>query len=608
MSTAVTGLAFVAAYVGIHHLIFYTRTRDRLEFISFALMCFSIVVYDVASAGIYSVSNASESVFWLQWQFRASIFFGILFLQFVSDLIGRTSRKWDYVLWTCWLVLLLVHLLPFVREWSGTETVPKICSMFGLRIIYHESESGLLTLLRDALALVTVVYAIVSLLRFARQGGRSEARPILVGLTCVIAAVLNDVCVENRLLQTCYMLEWGFMVLIFGVTYSAGMSHFKIRSDLNMSEVQRRRLAEAVNDTDESIMITDTKGIIQYVNPAFERMTGYSSAECLGHPASMLKSGKQDSAFYKDMWDRISAGKMWRGTFIDRRKDGNLFEEESTISPIRDETGKIISYVAVKRDVTRERFMEKQIQRSQNMSAIGQFAHRVAHDFNNALTAILANSELIRKEADSRGLEQISRCIDQIKMAGRGIARLNGDLMAFAHPGKLQMRKVRTDRILQGSEDLIRRSVGSGTFLSIDVKTDVGTVMVDQSRFEKALIHLVLNACEAMNEAGTLTITIRKMTASDVPIVSRLSAIPEDDPKISMFAVIVVSDEGHGISEDDVTKIFDPFFTTRDKNRRAGLGLSHVWQIVNEHGGYVCVESRAGQGTTFRIFLPIIQN
>jgi len=130
--------------------------------------------------------------------------------------------------------------------------------------------------------------------------------------------------------------------------------------------------------------------------------------------------------------------------------------------------------------------------------------------------------------------------------------------------------------------------------------------MVDQSRFEKALIHLVLNASEAMNEAGTLKITIQKMTALDIPVLSRLSGIPEDNPKISMFAVIIISDVGHGIKEDDITKIFDPFFTTRDKNRRAGLGLSYVWQIINEHRGYVYVESQAGQGATFKIFLPLV--
>jgi PAS domain S-box-containing protein len=601
------GLAFVALYVGLHHLIFFARARNRLELVAFALMCFVIAAYDVASAGLYSSLSAAESVLWLQWKFRATVLFGIFFLRFVLDVTGKRAGRLDYGLWACWIALLAAQLLPFTNEWPGKASSPTVLTLLGSQVTFYESESGLLTNLRDALGLISVAYVLVSLVKCVRPGKCRKALSILIGVVCLSAAVANDVLVDYGVLHSIYLMEWGFMALLFGVVYSVGLPHDQILTGLSRAEAQSLRLAGAVKSTGESVVITDAAGVIQYVNPAFERMTGYSSAECIGRPASMLKSGKHAAAFYSDMWSQVRAGKTWHGIFIDRKKDGSLFEEDSTVSPIRDQDGTIVSFVAIKRDVTHERFMEKQVLRSLSMSAIGQFAHRVAHDFNNALTSIIGYSELIQLDAGARGLAEIEANAGQIKSSGMEIAKLNADLMAFAHPGKLQIRKVRADRLLKGSEHLIRSSVGSKVAVSIEAEDLAGTVMADQDRIEKAVMELVLNACEAMKAEGALSIVVRAIAASELPVASRWLGKPEDDPAVSQFVVVAVSDSGPGIPEQDKLRLFDPFFTTRDKGRHAGLGLAHVWKIVNEHDGFVHIESHQGQGTAVKLFFPLVR-
>src|SRR5437879_2061980 len=152
---------------------------------------------------------------------------------------------------------------------------------------------------------------------------------------------------------------------------------------------KQRQLAMAVEQAGESIVITDVNGIITYVNPAFEATTGYCRGEILGQNPRILKSGAHNRAFYEDMWQLLARGQTWRGHLINKRKDGTLYSEEASISPVTDETGRVVSYVAVKRDITRETDLEKQFHQAQRMEAVGQLAGGLAHDFNNLLSVIL---------------------------------------------------------------------------------------------------------------------------------------------------------------------------------------------------------------------------
>jgi two-component system cell cycle sensor histidine kinase/response regulator CckA len=154
----------------------------------------------------------------------------------------------------------------------------------------------------------------------------------------------------------------------------------------------------AVEQATETVVITDTEGTILYANPAFEKTSGYTRAEALGQNPRILKSGKQDAEFYRQMWDVLRRGEVWNGHFINRRKDGTLYEEEATISPVRDAAGKVVNYVAVKRDVTHEVQLESQFRQSQKMEPSASLAGGVAHDFNNILAVIQMQAGLLKSD------------------------------------------------------------------------------------------------------------------------------------------------------------------------------------------------------------------
>ncbi|MEI6563812.1 MAG: PAS domain S-box protein, partial [bacterium] len=196
------------------------------------------------------------------------------------------------------------------------------------------------------------------------------------------------------------------------------------------TKTELKRLATAIEQASEGIVITDSRGRIQYVNPSFETMTGFSREEALGQTPGILKSGEQDRAFYRLLWETISKGKIWNGRFINRKKSGALYTEEATISPVHDATGKIVNYVAVKRDMTGVIDLQAQLAQAQKMDAVGRLAGGVAHDFNNLLMGIMGYAELCR---DTVPGDHPARCyLDEIISMSQRSGNLTRQLLAFA--------------------------------------------------------------------------------------------------------------------------------------------------------------------------------
>ncbi len=189
-------------------------------------------------------------------------------------------------------------------------------------------------------------------------------------------------------------------------------------------------LAMAVEQSAETIVITDKAGAILYANPAFESSTGYTREEVLGQNPRVLKSGKQDEAFYGRMWATLNRGEVWRGCFINKRKDGTLYEEAASISPVIDAAGAIINFVASKRNITYEVKLEAQLRQAQKMEAVGRLAGGVAHDFNNLLTGIMGYTELCRQQVGRD--HPISEWLDEIMQEALRSAEITRQLLAFA--------------------------------------------------------------------------------------------------------------------------------------------------------------------------------
>ncbi len=351
------------------------------------------------------------------------------------------------------------------------------------------------------------------------------------------------------------------------------------------SEEAQRRLSTAVQQAAESIVITDAQGVIEYVNPAFERITGYTSAEALGRTSRILKSGKQDDAFYKTLWSTIAAGSVWHGHFSNRRKDGSLYEEEATISPVRDPGGAITNFVAIKRDVTAEVALETQLRHAQKMEAIGILAGGIAHDFNNLLQAMLTIVELLkRKWADSpRDVENLS----QLERTIRRGSYLTRQLLLFARREISKRENVDLNQILRDLSPFLRRVVRANIRLIVEPPKAPVWINADHGQIEQVVMNLALNAIDAMPGAGTLSVAAGR----------------DED-----VAWIKVSDTGTGIPEAIRDRIFEPFFTTKESGKGTGLGLSVVDGIIAAHGGQIGVECSAEGGTTFRIELPVLND
>ena len=358
--------------------------------------------------------------------------------------------------------------------------------------------------------------------------------------------------------------------------------------------VDQARLVIAVEYTADAIIITDIEGTIQYVNPAFEKITGYSRAEAAAQNVTLLDSGQHDRSFFKQMWDCLKRGEVWRGRFINRKKDNSLYQSEATISPVKNTAGQIINYVSVQRDVTRETQLEKQLRQAQKMEAIGTLAGGIAHDFNNLLLGIQGNISLSLLDLETKS--PIFSSLKKIEQYVQDGVELTRQLLGFARGGKYEVRLTDINRLLKEQNILFSRANRAVEFKD---EFDIGlwNVEADQDQIEQVILNIYMNALQAMPEGGTLTVRTENVIIDEERFTPyRVKA--GDYVKISLI------DTGIGMDEKTQRRIFDPFFTTKEMGRGTGLGLASVYGIIKNHEGFINVDSQKNRGTQVKIFLP----
>ncbi|MBT3380321.1 MAG: PAS domain S-box protein [Lentisphaerae bacterium] len=357
----------------------------------------------------------------------------------------------------------------------------------------------------------------------------------------------------------------------------------------------RRLLTTAVEQAAEAIIITDREGTIEYVNPAFEKVTGYPKAKALGGNNRMLQSGKHDRAFYEDLWDVLLSGGVWSGKFTNRRKDGTLYEEEAEISPVRNEAGQITNFVAVKRDVTAQIAMEDQLRQSQKMEAIGELAGGIAHDFNNLLTVILGNCNLLMLSDGGLAADAIEN-VEEITKAGNRATALTRQLLAFSRRQIVQLEVLDLCEVIRNTEKMLGRLIRENIAFEVNLPKHPLLIKADPVQVDQIIINLAVNARDAMPEGGELTLTVCEENVTPGDTTAPLG--PGD------YVVLELRDTGHGMSQETQARIFEPFFTTKGEGAGTGLGLATVYGIVKQNQGDIQVQSEVGKGTTFRLFLP----
>jgi PAS domain S-box-containing protein len=361
------------------------------------------------------------------------------------------------------------------------------------------------------------------------------------------------------------------------------------------AKAERMRLMAAIEQVGEAIVMTDAQGIIQYVNPAFKQVTGYRGREVVGQNPRILKSGKQDELFYRNLWDTISNGKTWTGRMVNKRKDGSLYTEEATISPVRDALGQITNYVSVQRDITDQLRLAAQYQQAQKMEAIGLLAGGVAHDFNNMLSVILGYAELALLKVDSG--QPLRTNLEEIIKAADRSADMTRQLLAFARKQTIIPVVLDLNRAVESMLKMLKRLIGEDIDLAWLPTADLYQVKMDPVQVDQLLANLCVNARDAIADVGKVTIETGNAVFDETYCVDHPGFIAGE------YALLAVSDDGCGMDKETIDQIFEPFFTSKEIGKGTGLGLSMVYGIVKQNNGFINVYSEPGIGTTFRIYL-----
>jgi PAS domain S-box-containing protein len=361
------------------------------------------------------------------------------------------------------------------------------------------------------------------------------------------------------------------------------------------AEASVRQLSQAIEQSPVSIVITDTTGKIEFVNEYFTQTTGYSLTEALGEKPSILKSGEASEAEYRELWRTITSGHVWRGKFHNRRKDGSLYWESATISPVKNEEDVITHYVAVKEDITEVLELEAQLRQAQKMEAIGQLAGGVAHDFNNMLGVIIGHTDVALMDAQE-GQEDYMHLMHVREAASRS-ADLTRQLLAFASEQTVLPQVLDLNETIAGMLKILSRLIGEAIELSWKPADEVWPVLVDPAQIDQILANLCVNARDAVAGAGQVTIETQNVTLGAAFAASHPGFVPGD------YVKLAVTDNGCGMDSETLDRIFEPFFTTKERGRGTGLGLATVYGIVKQSSGHIDVSSQPGVGTTFRIYL-----
>ena len=398
------------------------------------------------------------------------------------------------------------------------------------------------------------------------------------------------------------------------------------------AESARAYLAAIVGSSDDAIVSKDLNGIVTSWNRGAQAIFGYTAEEMIGQP--ILRLFPPDRLAEEDLiLARIRCGeKIDHFETVRRRKDGVLIDVSLTISPVRDESGRIIGVSKIARDVTEqkraeaalrelndsleqrvaertrelaeanERLMtevadrertEAVLRQAQKMEAVGQLASGIAHDFNNLLAAILGNLELLEMRL---GDERLLKLVQAASRSARHGAKLNEQMLAFSRKQHLTPQPVDVNALLTGVEVLLGRTLGGTVEVITALATDLWPALVDPHQLELVILNLAINARDAMPLGGRLTIETRNVHAR--------RADKSIDLAAGDYVLISVSDTGTGMSPEVLARACEPFFTTKEPGKGSGLGLAQVYGLARQSGGSLRIDSALGKGTTVELHLP----
>jgi two-component system, cell cycle sensor histidine kinase and response regulator CckA len=348
-----------------------------------------------------------------------------------------------------------------------------------------------------------------------------------------------------------------------------------------------------------AIAAVDADGKVLGWNAAAERMFGWTVEEVLARPLPNVPDDRlEESAAFRQ---RLLAGQCISDLVTTRqRKDGKRIEVSVSTAPLRDVSDTAVGVIFMYSEVTERRQLEEQLRQAQKMEAVGQLAGGVAHDFNNVLAVIMSYGDLMLGELGAD--DPMSADLREVTAAAARAAGLTRQLLAFSRRQVLQPHVVQLNTLITNLEKMLRRLLRENIELTMKLETGLGYVYADAGQIEQVLVNLVVNARDAIPDAGDIAIA-----TSNVELDAEYGRLHAGAPA-GAYIMVSVGDTGGGMTPEIQARIFEPFFTTKERDRGTGLGLSTVYGIVKQSGGFVWCYSEPGKGTTFKIYLPRVES
>ncbi len=373
------------------------------------------------------------------------------------------------------------------------------------------------------------------------------------------------------------------------------------------AELELVRLRLGIERSSDAVFVTDKEGVIQYVNPAFQKIYGYNSNDACGQTPRILKSGKSTPSDYKQFWSTLLSKKAVIAEIDNKRKDGCFISVEVSNNPILDRENHIIGFMGIHRDITlrkqseeKEKSLEGQLRQVQKLESIGTLASGIAHDFNNILGIILGYSTLLeRLREDPKGYSESIAAITKATKRGASLVK---QLLIFARKTEVLIEVVNINDMIEELTKFMGDTFPKTIKICTSLQKGLPAIVADTSQIHQVLLNLFVNARDAMPNSGTLSISTRTIDGKAVS--SRTSKVMRDR-MARQYVEIEVADSGTGMDEATRQRIFEPFFTTKSPGKGTGLGLSVVFGIVEHHCGFIDVRSALGKGTSFSVLLPI---
>jgi len=364
-------------------------------------------------------------------------------------------------------------------------------------------------------------------------------------------------------------------------------------------ERSQRLVATAIDQAGEGVLITDRNGIIHYANSCMTTLSGYSLEELVDKNLNLMDIGEIDQENKERLRDALSSGGNWEGVIVNKRKDGTLYDEKMVITPIKSSKDETTNYVAIKRDISKEKRLESQLMQARKLEAVGTLAGGIAHDFNNILSIIFGNTQMAMDDIPKGNPTREN--LNQVLIAASRAAELIRQILSFSRKSEQKLQIINPFVVIKETLKLLQPTIPSTVRIDSHLDEKCGNINGDPVQIHQILVNLTTNAVHAMDEKGDLNISLKPCVLTKDELLHRPDIVP------GRYVRLSVSDNGKGMEPDMLDRIFDPFFTTKEVDEGTGMGLAVVHGIVMTHGGLIRVESSPGSGSIFHVFFPMVE-